>query len=438
MAGNVNPNTGKRPSATGPSAVYYAYQQAQSSEKIKQQRNSDALASANKTIQDKNIEETQLQKQLKYIDEQIKYWTDIRQNSTSSTAIQNAITQIAKYNADRSTTTTKLKTVSADLNNAKTQRNILLYGIKPLGNYQMSSGYVLNKKTDKKDSSNTDLEGGTDNTTPGPILSWKYNPPMVKAAYLSSTGLQQQDGFMPVGNAGTWDDAKDAWKISQGSKGVIQMSRSYPYYFSKVVDGKATLITDDTTIYGFRFLYNPTTVSMSWGVDTSVDIAKFQSGQFQASPITDAAMNSTVTFSIILNRMLDMNHLTEGGSVIGNPYFYDISLTDAQGIYKRGTMWDLEYLFKAVNGKNVEYNSNLNESTADVGWLNSFPVELHLGSGLRYLVRVTQVNVDHKIFNERMVPIFSTVDFICKRLPDFAATDDSRNTGSGGRPNQLL
>ena len=48
-------------------------------------------------------------------------------------------------------------------------------------------------------------------------------------------------------------------------------------------------------------------------------------------------------------------------------------------------------------------------------------------------MRVTQINVDHKIFNERMVPIFSTVDFICKRLPDLPATEDYRDaTNSGG------
>lgn len=420
MAGRINPNTGKRPSGTGT---------------VASERNTAAqnVATINKKIQDLTYEETTLQRAIKSIDENIKIQENIIRTSTSPTAVATAIALKEELKKERITKAAKLKTTSSDLLAAKTQLNVLISNsVKPLGNYQMSTGSSLTQSTKKPDSSNTDATAATDAKTPGPALRWKYNPPMVKAAYLSPVGLQKQDGYMPVGDPGTWNDALDAWKLSGGSKGVIQMSRSYPYYFSKVTNGKAKLITEDSVVYGFRFLYNPTTVAMSWGVGTEVDIAKFAAGSFRAAPITDAAMNSSVTFSIILNRMLDMNHLTEDGAIIGNPYLYTLSRKDAQGIYKRGTMWDLEYLFKAVNGKNVEYNSNLNENTADLGWLNSFPVELHLGSGLRYLVRVTQMSVDHKIFNERMVPIFSQVDFICKRLPDLPATDDYRNTSGGG------
>lgn len=87
-------------------------------------------------------------------------------------------------------------------------------------------------------------------------------------------------------------------------------------------------------------------------------------------------------------------------------------------IYRKGTMYDVEYLFKAVNGYNASYKSTLNGLTADRGWLYALPVELHLGAGLRYLVRLTSLNVSHNMFNERMVPILTTVSIVCTRYYD--------------------
>ena len=381
------------------------------------------LATLNRSIEEYSKKETELQKTIKRLDGYIKHWTEVARTATSGATIRNAEEQIALYKKQRANYSEELRSTVVKLGSAKTERNRLIEGKK-------DTPKTDDPKTPKGDGTGTEELGSPDSPS-GLTLSWQYNPPMVQAAYLNPKGLQQQDGFMPVGNPGTWDDAMDAWRVSRGSKGVIQMSRSYPYY-SKVKNDQAVKVTENTTVYGFRFLYNPTSVTMSWGVGSEIDIAKFTAGSFRAAPITDAAMNSSITFSIILNRMLDMNHVTKGGGVIGNPYSVTLSQEDAGAIYDKGTMLDLEYLFRAVNGKDVDYNSSLNGKTADLGWLNSFPVELHLGSGLRYLVRVTQINVEHKIFNERMVPIFSTVDFICKRLPDLPATDDYRDTAAGG------
>jgi hypothetical protein len=45
-------------------------------------------------------------------------------------------------------------------------------------------------------------------------------------------------------------------------------------------------------------------------------------------------------------------------------------------------------------------------------------VELHLGAGLRYRVRISSLDVNHIIFNERMVPILSKVSIQCTRYYD--------------------
>lgn len=384
------------------------------------------IASLNRSIEEYSITETRYKEAIKKIDVDIAYWTNIARTSTVGAAILNAESKLAELKPKRINFVKELQGTVIRLNAAKTERNKIINGKDKRDKKDKKD------KTDKKDGSKVDGTSSPD--TDKGVLQWKYNPPMVQAAYLKVDGLQRQDGFIPVNDAGVWTDARsDAWKNNKGaSKGVIQMSRNYPYNFT----GVGLNTSKDQTIYGFKFLYNPTSVSMSWGVSTEIDVAQLMAGNLKAKPQTDAALNSSVTFSIILNRMLDMNSITENGGIKGtNPYSRSLSTADLQGIYNKGTMHDLEYLFRAVNGKGVDYTSGLLEQkTADVGWLNSFPVELHLGSGLRYLVRVTQLNVEHIRFNERMVPTFSTVDIVCKRLLDTTefSQEDIRAGGMGG------
>ena len=79
-------------------------------------------------------------------------------------------------------------------------------------------------------------------------------------------------------------------------------------------------------------------------------------------------------------------------------------------------------------GVNATYKSMLNGYTADKGWLQGTPVDLHLGDGLRYQVRIGSLDVNHTIFNDRMVPILSTVNITCHRFYDLApyTTKDPR------------
>ena len=79
-------------------------------------------------------------------------------------------------------------------------------------------------------------------------------------------------------------------------------------------------------------------------------------------------------------------------------------------------MYDLEYLFKTVGGANATYTDSFDTKTADRGWLQGIQVELHLGAGMRYLVRVNSLDVNHMIFNDNMVPILSEVNISCSRF----------------------
>ena len=92
-------------------------------------------------------------------------------------------------------------------------------------------------------------------------------------------------------------------------------------------------------------------------------------------------------------------------------------------------MYDVEFLLRVLMGTTM--NSYLRgERTADMGWLPAMPVELHLGKSLRYLGTVNSLNLNHMIFNEKMVPMLTTVDISFARLPDYPATGSNSGASS--------
>ena len=125
-----------------------------------------------------------------------------------------------------------------------------------------------------------------------------------------------------------------------------------------------------------------------------------------------------------------MKYLNETGLRPGveSPYKDFVPPEDLKEIYKKGTMYDLNYLFKAIQGAGATFTSSLNGLTADRGWLNNAAVELHLGAGLRYRVRVSQLNVSHAMFTPNMVPILTDVAFVCTRFYDNATAADDQKT----------
>ena len=108
-------------------------------------------------------------------------------------------------------------------------------------------------------------------------------------------------------------------------------------------------------------------------------------------------------------------------SLATNPYPKNVPNSELIQIFEKGTMYDIEYLFKTMHALtgNTGYKSLLmNSVTSDPGWLPVRPVELHLGNKLRYRVRIQNLTVNHSVFNPRMVPILSTVTFTCARYWD--------------------
>ena len=290
--------------------------------------------------------------------------------------------------------------------------------------------------------------------SPPPVV---YNAPLVSKTYFR--GIQTEILNGNYVDSGNYTDAMNAWTIDpntgqpMGGRGTIQMDRQTNTAAVVAQAQKDTKFsgTYDPTPYGFKFLYNPQTVSMSWGAIAKTDPVYQASGQDPFVAGTSNLVNSFIEFSILLNRIEDFNYINENGLIspgITTPASGYVNTTTLQGIkqastiakspypqfnskgdpndefkeiYQKGTMYDLEYLFKTMHGQGAyaAYKSVLMGGvTSDPGWLPVRPIELHLGNKLRYRVRISNLSVNHTIFNSRMVPILSTVNITCARYWD--------------------
>jgi len=327
---------------------------------------------------------------------------------------------IAKYDTSRKTIVEKIK-------KKRTELSKVVAGA--------SGSTTPNATPSSTDNTNSRVQetnngGGADDWKKG----WNYNAPLVKSAYFNSvSGIASSLQGKGVGekyiDQGSFDDALKAWKNGQGGRGTIQMDRKARTAILEA-QGKGTGI-DDKKMYGFKFLYNPKDVAMAWGIMDQMDPEFVASGQDAFSAISAGLMASTVSITIILNRIEDDNYLDNNGNYLHtNPYPIAVPLADRKDIWEKGTMYDLEYLFKTLNGPRATFTSPLNGSTSDRGWLRPSVVELHLGARMRYRVRVQNLQVAHTIFNERMVPIFSSVKLDLGRFNDGPGHSVSQNTAA--------
>jgi hypothetical protein len=279
-----------------------------------------------------------------------------------------------------------------------------------------------------------------------PSNTMEYNSPSVVDAYYSTRASFLSAAGFSSNRPGTVASANELWSGSKSSKGMI-VSYIPPSNGVEYQGGKQPPSSVSTygTNYGFQFMYNPATISMSYSGMPNVDQGFEISGQDKFVMYGTNVTQSTISFQLLINRMFDMKYYDENGRVKGNAtkaYAGKLPSAAAQKqIYTMGTMYDVEYLLRTLLGYTLKSYLR-NNQTADMGYLGARPVELHLGKSLRYLGTVTSLNVDHVIFNEQMVPLFTNVAITFARLPDYplvntpvepAPTPAPSNPGGGNR-----
>lgn len=260
-----------------------------------------------------------------------------------------------------------------------------------------------------------------------------YNASSVKEAYFSNRTDFINKVMLSHNQPTVVRSAGDLWTSVLGSKGMIVTSEQVLKAWNSGSNKAQSSDYFDKHNYGFQFQYNPGTVAMNYFTSPNVDVTMITSGTEMFNLAGVSGSQGSVSFQIIINRIFDMQYYDEYGN-LQNPDRYAKAPATSQeekDIYNKGTMYDLEYLLRVLMGTTM--SSYLRgENTADMGWLPAIPVELHLGKSLRYLGVVNSLNINHMIFNERMTPIFSTVDIAFARLPDYPVSGQYSGGGGGG------
>lgn len=249
------------------------------------------------------------------------------------------------------------------------------------------------------------------------------NASAVREAYFSNRSSFIDRIQAPNNQPSAVSSASQLWETSGSSKGMICTSEQVLKAWNSG-SNKPQGATGGGN-YAFQFQYNPGTVAMSYFTSPNVDVTMMTSGQEMFNLAGVSGSQGSISFQVIINRIFDMQYYNSAGgwNAGGGPEIYPVrpAKGDYSDIYKKGTMYDVEYLLRVLMGTTM--NSYLRgENTADMGWLPAIPVELHLGKGLRYLGVVNSLNLNHMIFDHRMVPLFSTLDIAFARLPDYPAS----------------
>lgn len=179
-------------------------------------------------------------------------------------------------------------------------------------------------------------------------------------------------------------------------------------------------------LWGFRFMYNPTTISyqtsgVPYDYTDTADVATLLTGNMQ------------VSLQLYLNRIVDLTELTSKRTPTKSPYTPPLSEDAKEGILNRGTEYDIEFLYRVCNG-DPSTTTGLDPLlgypgiTADSGLLKLVPVWLHLHNSYKIFGAVSNLSVNHVLFDKRMVPMLSTVDITINRYPAIFNNSEDPNT----------
>jgi len=263
---------------------------------------------------------------------------------------------------------------------------------------------------------------------------YKYNAPMVKWAYFNAaSGVPISIDFIKSksNTPSKISNARESFNLP-ATRGAIQMSPEVAQYLRKRSSSKnKKLRKRDNTNYGFRFHYNPTGVGMSYGMMTDMSAELLMSGNENLNMVTPLQRGGW-SIDLYLNRMEDLSYINSDGSLVNDlsplqVYPETVDASELKKIYNKGTMYDLEYLFRTLNGGDSDYNSELRGETSDIGWIAGIAVEFHMGNGLRYLGQITSIDINHAVFNDRMVPMLTTVTIKASRFYDLPITKGKRS-----------
>lgn len=184
--------------------------------------------------------------------------------------------------------------------------------------------------------------------------------------------------------------------------------------------------------YGFQFLWNPEFISISVNVNMEVtpsasDRFRSVAGFFPGMEYInlDIMIDRTNDFACIQSmRGTKWNETTYAqlAKKYYSPHAFPLqNATDVglggqlEELAKLGTLHDIEYLFKSINGASLggkEWKNILGRKTADIGFLQPTLLAIQLGpsrDNLSYVGWTNSLSVNHVAFTQTMIPIRTQV-----------------------------
>lgn len=259
-------------------------------------------------------------------------------------------------------------------------------------------------------------------------------------------------GFMP-------DGYKKAGSGDRYRRGRIWWHSNDPNskIFKQAAAGKkTTLSTDDSRRYGFQFIWNPE--SFTTGISVQLEATPDTKDRFLAVAGVFPGTES-ISFNIRVDRTNDfaaagnLGRPSDIEHVKGTPFSNFLTAKDVKDLipyykrsgtfshaskdsdvinqlidlFQRGTIADIEYLYRAINGSGPsagdKWVNSRGQHTADIGFLMPTLLNVDIGP-LSYQGYVTSMNVTHLAFTPDMTPIRSDVTVSLNLLATAGITSD--------------
>lgn len=156
--------------------------------------------------------------------------------------------------------------------------------------------------------------------------------------------------------------------------------------------------------YGLRLHFNPTQITVSTSLDATVDPDPMDKWK----ALNVSANQQVYSIDIKLRRVADV---AETDLTAFLPALLPSQLTD---IKNRGTLVDLEYLFRATNGEQTAVDGNY--TTSDIGYLMYNLLNFNLSRTWKFTGFISNMVVQHNMFTPDMVPIDTDVHLDVNRM----------------------
>jgi len=183
-------------------------------------------------------------------------------------------------------------------------------------------------------------------------------------------------------------------------------------------------------LWGFRFLFNPSYFNYSMNSNNQVDWTRPNENN---AALVASGIGGTISVNILIDRVADMATMKQwkkngGGSLPQGNYPVSMDAEQCAGILHRGTEYDLEYLFRVLNGNPQKVilmgespKDGLELLSANMGYITQLPFIFKISERQRYKVIMQGINVSHEMFTRDMVPIRTVVQINLERLPDLVS-----------------